>query len=836
MDLVHGRHVLDEIMNNPAYGPSGSDDEDVGANDPLRWLKLAGLGKPGAPPLPRLLSPHQVRSQALPLSQEILNLWAKLHRIVANWDTTMQKRWLKKTKEQRKKILLGAWPGMPTIHRPDFDAFKNKKMPTSGPCRRPDYLWPHINQEDLIKPRSLPLLLNSRGYYPPAAFSTADRDSYRFGVVSRAIDVGFLNEYVMMFTDRHTPMTYGELIAWEDNPDAFYWLHSQRGFQPGDGLLVLEIQARLYKFCVDCCKNILHDKSIDELESITVPAELEPVLVSGNESGLASLAAAAAEAPYRLPMNLNLDRLKSMLAAKLEDAEDHLWALREDPGYFAAQLTNAKEHRLEHISDKRGRKHPIIEDRIRNSTLWQRVICSAVTNAYLKIELWNVLLGRAVELQALKEKHNKDISLGKDLPEEYAMAFYKFMHHLKQLAKGPIGVLKQGAFGSPPLRIFFEREPQNPNNTIIQIRRKGILTKNKVRDELIWLLTTLFDEDQLFLLDLGILMDELDRLLESESTAKELISSWVADKISDLAVISQCIQQIRLYQPWAAEFANRMAENTDVLDEDYSRTDRLFAEILIIKVSDSTAALGASSDSRFYYPIDKRRTRENTESMRIAEKNLDDFWRAVDGELVSNGAVISRVRRLLDGRMLQRTQEWVEPSKGEQMEAVSVLPYSLAEEMLHLERSTTSTLNAGSSIVPKNKTKTRGTSELTIADAEAVPQPVEPMKIDRQPKFQVDKRAHKVFKTIFFAPSASSQPGEVAWADFLHAMGSVGFNIEKLYGSAWQFTPTNLDVERAIQFHEPHPIGKIPFVSARRIGRRISRAYGWYGGMFVAKI
>lgn len=209
-------------MNSSAYDSSTSDDEDVDKTDPLYLHKLLGLGSPGAQPLPQLLSPHQVRSQALPLSQQIFDLWGKLHSIVENWEATMQKRWSKKTKEQRKNILLGAWPGMPTIHRPDFDAFKKKKMPTSGSSRRPDYLWPHINQEDLLKPWSLPLLLNSRGHHPPAAFVTADRGSYRFGLASRAIDFGFLNEHVMMFTDRHTPITYGELIAWKDNPDAFH--------------------------------------------------------------------------------------------------------------------------------------------------------------------------------------------------------------------------------------------------------------------------------------------------------------------------------------------------------------------------------------------------------------------------------------------------------------------------------------------------------------------------------------------------------------------------------------------------------------------------------------
>ena len=96
----------------------------------------------------------------------------------------------------------------------------------------------------------------------------------------------------------------------------------------------------------------------------------------------------------------------------------------------------------------------------------------------------------------------------------------------------------------------------------------------------------------------------------------------------------------------------------------------------------------------------------------------------------------------------------------------------------------------------------------------------------------MDKRAYKVFSTLFYKPSRSSQPGEIAWTDFLHAMGVTGLSVEKLYGSVWQFTPTTLDVERGIQFHEPHSNGKIPFRTARRHGRRLFRAYGWYEDMF----
>ena len=73
------------------------------------------------------------------------------------------------------------------------------------------------------------------------------------------------------------------------------------------------------------------------------------------------------------------------------------------------------------------------------------------------------------------------------------------------------------------------------------------------------------------------------------------------------------------------------------------------------------------------------------------------------------------------------------------------------------------------------------------------------------------------------------------WQDFLHAMAATGFVPSKLYGSVWQFTLTKLDVERSIQFHEPHPQGKIPFRTARCIARRLNRAHGWHGRMFVTE-
>jgi len=108
---------------------------------------------------------------------------------------------------------------------------------------------------------------------------------------------------------------------------------------------------------------------------------------------------------------------------------------------------------------------------------------------------------------------------------------------------------------------------------------------------------------------------------------------------------------------------------------------------------------------------------------------------------------------------------------------------------------------------------------------------------EKPPKFEVDARALKVFKTIFFTPSISATPGEIKWPDFLHAMTSVGFAPEKLYGCVWHFSPTHAHAKRSINVHGPHKDGKaadkLPYRVARSIGRRLNRAYGWDGSRFA---
>ncbi len=799
-----------------------------GGGDPrvFEAMRAAGLPMPSSFP-----TPEEVRKEALPRSRSIFSDWTLLNCIIERYEAVLRKRWLKKTREQRKTILLAAWPRMSPTHRPDFDAFAKGK-PGRQLMSKDPYMWPHINLEDLLKPKLLLIFLNARGRNPPGAFATADEDSVRFGKVTKNLVPAFLNNYTMMFTGRNMPDVYGELIAWDDEPDAFWWWMYRRGMQPGEGLQLLQIQERLYHFLVECCLAILHDIPRESFLQGDIPVQPEPPAFSTSETGLNSLATVATEAPYCLPARLDLVRILGIVAAKRSAAEDHIWSLREDPGYFADVVSAMKEHQLETLPDTGGNQHPSLRPH-REGLFWNKMLAIVVADAYVSLAGLDEMHRQITNVQLLMTKYKDDILPEKDLPEELLMAFLTLDYHLEQSTKGPIHKLKVSLPASPPVRALFVREPPTPNSSMIYVSRQRS-PGDKGRDLLFWIFEAMWDEQQLHLVGLNTLMDEMDRLIQSDSKLKELISPWVANIISDLSVVSECRHQVSLYQPWAAGFENALVDHKEHVKRNFDDTVKEWMQFHKYFDGAPLGKLGAPLEGRFFYPVEKRRTRETTEAMRRAESNLDEFWAYVDRFLVNKAGMSPHqaFRHLLsDDRILRRTPEWVEnPEATRQPRSPEDLCQPLSQFYFELEHRTQSTLSPEKELLRKSKVKTRGTGKVVELPTEVV---LEDTGLDAVgSSFTVDKRAFKVFSTLFYTPSRGSQPGEIAWTDFLHAMGSVGFGIEKLYGSVWQFTPSNLDAGSSIQFHEPHPSGKMPFRTARRNGRRLLRAYGWHAGMF----
>lgn len=198
-------------------------------------------------------------------SRAICDDYATLHAIVTRHEALIRKRWLKKTPAQRRIVLLDAWYGMPEEHRPD-DWYRmkeqNKHITGSDDASRENDIryWPFINQEDLVKPKSLLIFLNARGRNLPWTFILSEREFSGHGrVLSHSEKVAALN---MHFSRDLDPTTYGKVgppcspgsTCGNSCSDTIHCRLIQ-------GLQCMLLQKRILQFLVDCSKALLHDVS-----------------------------------------------------------------------------------------------------------------------------------------------------------------------------------------------------------------------------------------------------------------------------------------------------------------------------------------------------------------------------------------------------------------------------------------------------------------------------------------------------------------------------------------------------------------------------------------------
>ncbi|QSZ29250.1 hypothetical protein DSL72_003762 [Monilinia vaccinii-corymbosi] len=781
-------------------------------------LGAFGLPKPSSMP-----SPAEVRKEAKERSTAVLSHWNRLRQILERHEEVIRKRWMKKSKVHRSRIILQAWPGLSATHRPDFQAWikEGSQVKTKGTRFREAYLWPYLNVEDLVRGKTFLLLINSRGRHPPRVFAHSDFYSTHLGNISGAIMPAFLNVYSMLLEGEKVE-TYGRLVSWGEDEGAMMNTMAGLAHLPGPGLWILEIQQRLLHFLVQCCEALLHDIDAGSLIS-EASIKPEPPLLKEN-SEWSTIASVAAEAPYRLPSQLNFNRLKDIVQARRMSAEDYIRDLREDPGYFADVLGDWSEHRQEILLDTLGNRHPTLD----RPLFWEYVIGSVVADAYGALIVWEDIGEQLTRLASLQSKYASEITPKKQLPSEYMRALLTLRYSLSQMQKVPIRNLQMAVPASPPYRSKFVRDPQVPGSTMIHARSKV------GEDQMMWLLSSLWDDQQLNLLTLPALVDEIEGRIERDPNEKAKFSALVTRIFSDLGLIARIHHELDIYLPWAAGYEFELVNYKDQIEKEFQQRSRLVDGVSPNIKGISLAKIGCPADGRFYYPSDKRRSKKNTESMRKAEHNLDEFWEKVDGVYRKNTGVTltQAVQHICTAaRPLERTPEWVEPIKEPKKKPP---PKNGHEELSPVPRFDSDENTKFIAPQPKSKPKTRGTANPTDPPppAPSAP-PVVASTPDPQPTFKLKARALKVFKVLFWQPSLNDLPGEVSWADFLYAMTSTGFAAEKQYGSVWQFTPTTLDVEQSIQFHEPHPSGKIAFHTARRIGRRLTRSYGWFGGMFT---
>ena len=596
-------------------------------DDPQRLFAAMTQGNPNIP-TPGFPTFSKVKKET---KQRVTSIFADhdaLLCILERYEDVLQKRWMKKSSQQRRKLLLEVCPNMPNTHRPDFDGVR--KEPTRRDRNTPGFydkfLLPSINLEDMVQPKNLLLFLQSRGYNKPDVFVNSDFNSIHVGQISKVVVPSYISGYSMLLKGQHSVDTYGSLISWDEDPDAFNMMSKGIAMQPGEGLVVLEIQERKLSFLLECAKHILHDLPLDD-NNVPKLMTAAPKILPGEDSEWSSLIKEVLEAPYKVPDQFDLARLQSFVFAKRAEAEDHIWFLREDPSYFGDHVYQWSEHRQEKLPTINGKLHPIL----RRDDFWERVLSNVVVEAYGGFLMWDQMGKEVRNLVTLRSEFADQLASIGDLPEQLNDALAHFSHFLEQATKGPLALWKVGMVASPPLRGHFVREPQDPDNpNKIRVQRRG----NAFHDEdyFLWLLERLTLEDQIFLCGLENILDEIERLIRGDQKNLKRLSPWLADVLSNLCLLAELKRQHGLLYPGPPmEVSVDQAE----LQADFSSKTRLVSKVFDILTKGMKLATAGTPLSNFNYPSGKRRTATVVRQMQEAENNLDLFWKQVDDHVFS---------------------------------------------------------------------------------------------------------------------------------------------------------------------------------------------------------
>lgn len=310
--------------------------------------------------MPRELDTKTTKAAAKHFSTAIFKDWTRLNAIVKRYEAVIQRRWMKKTIKQRRELLLKAWPGMSVTHRPDFATLRNheKQAARQQTCDSAAFLWPYINLEDLQQRNILLLFINARGRNIPDRFRLADVNAAHLGegwdrtftvadcwedycCEEHFIEEHDVDDLNMLFEAKHNPAKYGTVVT----RYAVCLELSQFKFlrRATEGLLSLEIQKSIYGFLLSCVKLILHD--IEPSMFFLAPHKPEPAMLGNpGPNDYPSLSTYSLEALYRVPQQLDLERLEMLVNSRKASAEDHLWLLHEDPAYFMETMREWNEH------------------------------------------------------------------------------------------------------------------------------------------------------------------------------------------------------------------------------------------------------------------------------------------------------------------------------------------------------------------------------------------------------------------------------------------------------------------------------------------------------------
>jgi hypothetical protein len=584
-------------------------------------------------------------------------------------------------------------------------------------------------------------------------------------------------------------------------------------------LFRLHIQERILRFLHTCTKIILHDVSAEKMHATPITPEpaFAELLEQDNDSK-PSFSEILMTAPYRGWHLQNFIRLGRYIAGALDARKDHAISLHEDPSYFADTLRDYEDHEY----CPRAAKSRILS--VKRSHR-DGIIASIIEESYSMLASWQELHRRFSDFDRLFQESADVHDQVHAVSEVEKIARWMKTSLSKKLAVATLS--------SPNIRNSIQvsldpetKEPRvspNANMSKSQALMLKIFGGFLGSQTLVSLPTMLSSS-----------LESIDLLLRKAPECKAMMTPRILSLLTDMSILAECLRQIEVWDKSPEVRACIHADCQYLLD--LSEHDHFRKWMSKANGFRFPQQYVYPYQEKLYYPIHKRPTREHIRVMRVAEANLDKFWAETEAWFYTKTGISrhSYIQSCLDeGGDFHRTAPWVEPvtNKVEAVQQAEQIyqPFSL---LAHDKTVQITGVFDKFSLDQKTKPKTRGRTarEAPALNHEMAVEIHDEIDHKACSYFLVDNRTHKVFKTIFHTSMADTgdTPRAMKWAEFKRAMARLGFALEKLQGSAWQFTPGEAsNAKRNIQFHEPHPESDVPYVMAKRFGRRLGRVYGW---------
>lgn len=432
---------------------------------------------------------------------------------------------------------------------------------------------------------------------------------------------------------------YGQIVHSKSYTDWF----SGESMLAADGLEILEIQEKVMGFLVDICKCILKDKG-DDLTDEAHPTldRLPPLKLE--DSDWRSIPVLALNAPYTAPGSVELDRLKDFVGARLLEAQDHILALREDPGYFADCLKEWNDHQCIWILDKNRKVPATVAATIKRGQIWDSMVPIYITTAYEDAYWWNTLHQQLNEVIRLDRNFiAKGIKKEEGLPG-YVDSLQKLKHlMIRPVEHSNFQRLSVNYPSSPGFRnnfaVVIEQHEQGHAMTVRPQREDD----GETGDYLVWLLNRMHDKSRVTVMGMANLSLEIERLLQSDAKQKARVTPLLANLLSDIGLVSEVYHQLERYRPRI--FLTRRGSKV-LAQREWALVESAWAKSLEAPLKGISKALssqgpqlgrvGDPTTGNFNYPSTKRKTKDNIAAMQSAERHLDNLWAKVDDCLQKN--------------------------------------------------------------------------------------------------------------------------------------------------------------------------------------------------------